>query len=48
MTAKETKQYISDFKKFAANATKSPDTSKDLLVKAGICTKNGNLRKPYK
>jgi len=48
MTAKETKQYISDFRKFAANTVKSPSTSKDILVKAGICTKNGNLRKPYR
>lgn len=48
MTVKETKQYISNIKKFTANVTKSSDDSRDILVKSGICTKNGHLKKPYR
>ena len=48
MTVKESKAYISNIRKFTADVTKSSHSSKDILVKAGICTRNGNLRKPYK
>jgi len=46
MTAKDRKKHIEGMKKLAREA--SSRESKDLLVKAGICTKKGNLRKPYR
>lgn len=48
MTDKETKKYVQEMKKFTKKASSSPSTSRKMLVRAGICTKKGNLKKPYK
>jgi len=46
MTDKETRKYIAEMKRYTANVSTSE--ARKLLVKAGICTKKGNLRKPYR
>lgn len=46
--SKETKRVIKEMKKFSREVTSSKEKSKQFLVKAGICTENGNLKKVYK
>ena len=48
MTDKEPKKIVQDMKKYAKEVTSSQKKSKEFLIKAGICTPKGNLRKPYK
>jgi hypothetical protein len=48
MTSQEIKKQITDMKKFTKKVTASKTLSRDFLVKAGICTENGNLKKAYK
>jgi len=48
MTAKEHKKYIASMKRYANKILASPAESKKLLVKAGIYTDKGNLKKPYR
>ncbi|WP_158414173.1 hypothetical protein [Geobacter pickeringii] len=45
MTAREAKKVVADIKAFAKQLT--PEKSKELLLKAGICTPDGKLAKPY-
>ncbi len=46
MTASEAKKKVAEMKAFTKQLT--PETAKELLVKAGICTKDGKLTKPYR
>lgn len=46
MTARETKKKVAEMKAFTKQLT--PETAKELLVKAGICTTDGKLTKPYR
>lgn len=46
MTTREAKKVIAEMKAFSKQLT--PETAKELLVKAGICTPDGKLTKPYK
>jgi hypothetical protein len=48
MTDQETKEYVDEMKKYTKKIATSSKKSKDFLVKAGICTPKGNLKKPYK
>ena len=48
MTEKEVKAYLAEMKKFADKVSSSPKASRDFLVKAGILTPKGNLKKPYR
>ncbi len=48
VVSKETKRVIKEMKKFSREVTSSKEKSKQFLVKAGICTENGNLKKVYK
>lgn len=48
MTEKEVRTYIAEMKKFAKKVSSSPKKSRDFMVKAGILTPKGNLKKPYK
>lgn len=48
MTDKEPKNIVRDMKKYEKKITSSSEKSKKLIIKAGICTAKGNLRKPYK
>jgi hypothetical protein len=48
MTLKEHKKYISNMKQFAKQIATSSNEAKKLVVRAGIYTEKGNLRKPYK
>ena len=48
MTAQEAKEQVREMKKLARRLAESPEAAKKLLVKAGILTAKGNLRKPYK
>lgn len=41
-------RYIKDMEKFKKEVTNSPENSLSFLVKAGICTPKGNLKKEYK
>lgn len=47
-SVKNVNKYVAQMKGFTAQASKSTKLSKQILVKAGICTKNGNLKSPYK
>ena len=42
----DAEKFILEMKLFTKKLT--PKSAKQLLVDAGICTKKGNLRKPYK
>lgn len=46
MTAREAKKVVSEIKAYTKQLT--AESSKELLVKAGICTKDGKLTKAYK
>ena len=46
MTARESKKFIKEIK--AINKQLTAENSKELLIKAGICTPEGKLTKPYK
>lgn len=46
MTAREAKKVVSEIKALTKQLT--PEKSGELLVKAGICTSDGKLTKPYK
>jgi len=48
MTEEEIKDKIKDMKKFAKKLLASKSASKDFLVKAGIYTEKGNLKKAYR
>lgn len=48
MTDKEPKKIVKDMKAFEKTISSSSKKSREFLVKAGICTPKGNLRKPYK
>lgn len=48
MTAHEAKKVISEIKAYTKQlAAQPPEKSKELLVKAGICTNDGKLTKAY-
>ncbi|MFW6219621.1 MAG: hypothetical protein ACOC33_02130 [bacterium] len=44
----ETLSFISDIKKYTKQLIKSPSSCKNVLIKSGIYTKKGNLRKAFK
>ena len=44
----ETKDFINKATKLMKDITASKEKSRDFLVKTGIYTKNGNLRKAYR
>jgi hypothetical protein len=46
MTAREAKKVVSEIKALTKKLT--PAEGRELLVKAGICTPDGKLTKPYK
>lgn len=46
MTSRETKKKVAEMKAFTKQLT--PETARELLVKAGICTTAGELTKPYR
>ena len=48
MSEEETKAYIAEMKRFTKKVSSSPKESRRFLVKAGILTPKGNLKKPYK
>jgi hypothetical protein len=48
MTEKQVKAYIAGMKKFTKKVASSSADSRNLLIKAGIITDKGNLKKPYK
>lgn len=48
MTDQEHKQLASKIKKTAEEVAKSPTKAKELLFKAGICDKKGNLKQVYR
>jgi len=48
MNDKEFKIYLSDIRKFNKKLKKDPELAKEFLISAGIMTKKGNLRKPYR
>ena len=48
MTRKEIKAKVEAMKKYTEHVKKSASESRKLLTQAGILTKKGNLRKPYK
>ena len=43
---KQLKKYLKDMKEHAKKLSK--EEALEMLVRAGICTKKGRLRKPYK
>lgn len=48
MTKKEHKALLAKITSTSKEVTNNPAKAKELLQKAGICTKNGNLKKPYR
>jgi hypothetical protein len=46
MTAREAKKVVAEMKAFTKRLT--VEQAKELLVKAGICTRDGKLTTPYK
>lgn len=49
MTAREVKEIVAEIKAFTKQlASEPPEKSKELLIKAGICTPDGKLTKAYK
>lgn len=48
MTDKERKKILLEMEEYIKKVSSSKKKSREFLVKAGICTKKGNLRKPYK
>jgi len=48
MTTKEIKTKIKEMKKYSKKLASSKSASKEFLVKAGICTKKGNLKQAYR
>jgi len=48
MTDKEREKLLSEMEEYIKKVSSSKKKSRDFLVKAGICTKKGNLRKPYR
>jgi hypothetical protein len=48
MTDQERAQFFKDAEAYRKKITSSPEAAKQFLVRVGICTPKGNLRKPYK
>lgn len=48
MTSTETQKYIKDLQRFTKELAKSAEACSKFLYNAGITTKKGNLRKPYR
>lgn len=48
MSEKELKKSIEDMKKFTKKVTRSKRASLGFLVKAGICSSDGKLKKQYR
>lgn len=48
MTDKDLKRQIEAVRRVGKAAEKSPELARRLLVRAGILTTRGNVRKPYK
>lgn len=48
MAREETKKFIQDMKAFFNEITQDKQKSLDFLIKAGICTPNGELTEEYK
>jgi hypothetical protein len=48
MTQKEIKAQLRSLKSYAKKATKTKESSRKALQKAGILTKSGRLAKPYR
>lgn len=48
MTDKERQDLIKEIQKTARKVSKSASEGKKLLIRAGICTPTGRLRKEYK
>ncbi len=48
LVSKETKELLKNMEKYSREVASSPEKSKQFLVKAGICTEKGNLKKIYK
>lgn len=48
MTDKERKKLLSEMEEYIKKVSSSKEKSLEFLVKAGICTPKGNLRKLYK
>jgi len=48
MTKKQLKELINKMEKSARKSIATPKKAMDLLVRAGICTPKGNLKRPYR
>ncbi len=48
MTKNEHKTLLAKIESTSKEVANNPAKARELLVKAGICTKKGNLKKPYK
>ena len=48
MTNKERDELLKEIKKTAQKVSKSASEGKKLLIRAGICTPTGKLKKEYK
>ncbi len=48
MTEKEAKQFLASVKELKKKFKASPEEGFQFLIKAGILTKSGNLRKVYR
>lgn len=48
MTETETKKYVKKMEEYTKKISSSSEKSKKFLIKAGICTPKGNLKKNYK
>lgn len=46
--ARQQKKVLDEMKKFQKRLEDSPEEAKAFLVKVGILTPKGNLRKPYR
>lgn len=44
----DTQKIRNEIKKVAKDVTSSKKKSRDFLVSAGICDRNGSLKEPYK
>jgi hypothetical protein len=47
MDTKEHIDYLKDFKKYSKEVTRTKETSKEFLIRAGILTPTGRLSRSY-
>lgn len=48
MTEKEKQEYIKEIKEYTKEITSTPEKAKEFLLKTGVYTANGNLKRVYK